>query len=107
MLCLNTASHFDTRAANDSGYTQRKVLAAQNREIDVIGRFNVDLLFQNWYLSNGIEVRLRLIQSNDNFSLHGYATLVDCKVFLKKVTLFVRKVKPNASIQLAHKTALR
>ena len=54
---------------------------------------------------NGVEIRLRLIRSKDIFCLHGNAA--GCKVSLKEVVLFVHKVKPNSSIQLAHTKALQ
>ena len=70
-------------------------------------RLHLDLSFQNRYLLNGVEVCLQLICSKENFCLHVYATLADCKVSLKEVTLFVREVKPNLSGQLAHSKALQ
>ena len=101
----NTAGQFDTRGDANSGYTVRKALAAQSRQIDMMGRLHVDLSFQNRYLLNGVEIRLRLIRSKDIFCLHGNAA--GCKVSLKEVVLFVHKVKPNSSIQLAHTKALQ
>ena len=103
----NTRGHFDSCAAANKGYTQRKALAAESKEIDMIGKLHIDLTFQNRYLLNGVEVRLRLIRSKDLFCLHGNANQAQNKVFLKKVTLFVRKVKPNPAVQLAHVKALQ
>ena len=54
-----------------------------------------------------MEVRLRLIRSKDLFCLHGNANQAQNKVSLKEVTLFVRKVKPNPAVQLAHDKALQ
>ena len=71
----------------------------------MMGKLHVNLSFQNRYLLNGVDIRLRLIRSKDIFCLHGNAT--GCKVSLKEVVLFVHKVKPNASIQLAHTKALQ
>ena len=98
----NTSEHFDTRGATNLGYTKRKALAAESKEIDMLGKLHLDLFFQNQYLLNSVEVRLRLIRSNDLFCLHGNANQAD-----NKVTLFVRKVKPNPAVQLAHVKALQ
>ena len=68
----------------------------------MMGKLHIDLTFQNCYLLNGVEVRLRLIRSKDLFCLHGNANQAQNKVSLKEVTLFVRKVKPNPAVQLAH-----
>ena len=103
----NTSEHFDTRGVTNLGYTKRKALAAESKEIDMMGKLHLDLFFQNRYLLNGVEVRLRLIRSNDLFCLHGNANQADNKVSLKEVTLFVRKVKPNPAVQLAHVKSLQ
>ena len=103
----NMSEHFDTRGATNPGYTKRKVFAAESKEIDMMGKLHLDLFFQNRYLLNGDEVRLRFICSNDLFCLHGNANQADNKVSLKEVTLFVRKVKPNPAVQLAHVKALQ
>ena len=101
----NTAGQFETRGYANSGYTKRKTLPAQSNEIDMKGRLHVDLLFQNRYLLKRVEVRLQLIRSKDIFCLHGNAA--ECKVPLKEVVLFVHKIKPNSSVQLAHTKALQ
>ena len=103
----NTSEHFDTRGATNLGYTKRKALAAESKKMDMMGKLHLDLFFQNRYLLNGVEVRLQLIRSNDLFCLHGNANQADNKVSLKEVTLFVRKVKPNPAVQLAHVKALQ
>ena len=103
----NTSGHFDSCATANKGYTQRKALAAESKEIDMMGKLHIDLTFQNCYLLNGVEVRLRLIRSKDLFCLHGNANQAQNKVSLKEVTLFVRKVKPNLAVQLAHVKAVQ
>ena len=97
-----TSGHFDSCTAANTGYTQRKVLAAESKEIDMMGKLHIDMAFQNRYLLNGVEVRLHLIRSKDLFCLHGNADQAQNKVSLKEVTLFVCKVKPNPAVQLAH-----
>ena len=103
----NTSGHFDSCAAANKGYTQRKAFAAESKDIDMMGKLHIDLTFQNRYLLNGVEVRLRLIRSKDLFCLHGNANQARNKVSLKEVTSFVRKVKPNPAVQLAHVKALQ
>ena len=100
----NTAGHFDERDDANLGYAKRKELAANCRQIDMIGRLHLDLAFQNRYLLNGVEIRIRLIRSKNQFCLHG--NNANTKVSLKDVALFCRKVKPNPAVQLAHTKAL-
>ena len=94
----NTAGAFNTRGANNAGYTKRKALTAQSREIDMMGRLHLDMGFQSRYILNGIEIKYRLIRSKDSFCLHGNPNQAENKVWLKEVSLFCRKVKPNPSI---------
>ena len=49
----NTSGHFNSCAAANKGYTQRKALAAESEEIDMMGKLHIDLTFQNRYLLNG------------------------------------------------------
>ena len=63
----NTSEHFDTCRDTNLGYTKRKALAAESKEIDMMGKLHLDLFFQNRYLLHGVEMRLRLIRSNDLF----------------------------------------
>ena len=65
----NTSKHFDSCAAANKGYTQRKALAAESKEIGMMGKLHIDLTFQNRYLLNGVEVRLGLIRSKNQFCL--------------------------------------
>ena len=103
----NTSGDFNSCVAANEGYTQRKALAAESKEIDMMGKLHIALTFQNRYLLNGVEVRLHLIRSKELFCLHGNANQAQKKVSLKEVTLFVRKVKPNLAVQLAHVKALQ
>ena len=105
LLYRNTAGFFDVRGTANLGYTKQKILATQSREIDMFGRMHLNLFSQNRYLLNGVEIRMRLVCSKDVFCLHGNTNQVTNKVSLKEVSLFVRKIKPNPSVQLAHTKA--
>ena len=50
---------------------------------------------------------MRLIRSKDAFCLHGNVNQATNKVSMKEVSLFVRKIKPNPFVQLAHTKALQ
>ena len=89
------SENFDTCGTTNLSYSKRKALTAKSKEIDMMGKLHLDLFFQNRYLLNGVEVRLRLICSNDPFCLHGNDNQAQNKVSLEEVILFVRNVKPN------------
>ena len=96
----NTAGHFDERANANAKYIKRKEMAAESRQIDMMGRLHLDLAVQNRFLRNGVEIRIRLIISKNTFCLHGNADQTTNKVSLKEVALFCRKVKPNLPFNL-------
>ena len=72
-----------------------------------MGKLHYDLSFQSRCLLNRFEIRLTLIRSNDLFCLHRNKDQAQNRVSLKEVTLFVRKVKPNPAVRLAHVKALQ
>ena len=72
-----------------------------------MGRLHMNLFCQERYLVNGIDVKLRLVRSSDKFGL--MATASDAftpHVVLTSAVLFVRKIKLNPTVQLAHIKAL-
>ena len=100
----DTAEAFDTNAAGNVGFTKRKAAAAGSHEIDMFGKLHLDMCFQNRYLLNGIEIKLRLIRSKKEFCLQGVG---DYKITLKDVGLYCRKVKHSDAVRLAHAKALQ
>ena len=70
----------------------------------MFGKLHLDMCFQNLYLLNGIEVKLRLIRSKKEFCLQGVG---DYKILLKDDGLYCRKIKPSDAVRLAHAKALQ
>ena len=103
----NTSGHFDERANTNVGYTKRKRIAAESKQFEVMGKLHLDLSFQNRYLINEVDLKIRLIRLKNTFCLHGNDDQAGKVVSLKEVALICRKVKPNPSIQLAHSKALQ
>jgi hypothetical protein len=52
-----------------SGLVKRQTFAATSGEIDMIGRIHSDIFFQERYMLNEVNVRIKLISSNDAFCL--------------------------------------
>jgi len=100
----DTADHFDTLGADNAGYTKRKALTANSSEVDMMGKLHLDMCFQQRHLISGVDVKLRLIRANDTFCLVGDG---QCKVKLKDVEVFCRKVRPSDAVRLAHIKALQ
>ena len=103
LWCKDTANRFDRLDDRSNGYLKRKGLIASSAEVDMLGKLHLDMCFQQRFLLNGVELKLRLIRSKDAFCLMGDG---DFKVLLKEVSLFCRKVRPSDAVRLAHIKAL-
>lgn len=89
----------------NSGLTKRQAFSATSREIDMIGRIHSDIFFQERYMLNEVNVRIKLIRSNDAFCL--MSTGADqFKVVVTFASLLIRKVKISPSVYLAHAKTL-
>ena len=69
-------------------------------------RLHVDLFFQDRYLLNGVDMKIRLVQSKDACALMADGANADFKVCIVEAVLFVRKAKLNPAVQMAHINAL-
>ena len=92
-------------AANDRnhGLTKRAEFTNESRVVDMIGRLHCDIFFQERYLLNEVNTKIRLIRSRDNFCLMSTGQF---KVKIMAASLLVRKVKVSPSVFLAHAKTL-
>lgn len=99
----------DPLAANaadkNSGLATRRSFIAASREVDMIGRIHSDIFFQERYMLNEVNVRIKLIRSNDAFCLMSTG-LTQFRVVVTFASLLVRKVKISPSVYLAHAKTL-
>ena len=68
----------------------------------MMGRLHADLFFQERFMLNEVDVKLKLIRSRDSFCLMGAAS----RVRIIHASMFVRKVNHMPSIFLAHAKTL-
>jgi hypothetical protein len=96
-------------AANDadrnSGLAKRQTFAAESREIDMIGRIHSDIFFQDRYMLNEVNARIKLIRTNDAFCLMATGDR-QFKVVVTAASFLIRKVKISPSVYLAHAKTL-
>jgi hypothetical protein len=83
------------------GLVKRQTFAALSSEIDMIGRIHSDIFFQERYMLNEVNVRIKLMRSNDAFCLMS-AGATQFKVIVTFASLLIRKVKISPSVYLAH-----
>ena len=102
------AGRFDTLemdcANANSGLVKRNTLIRSSRSFDLIERVHCDLMLQNRYLINEVNVKLKFVESSDAFSL---LCPNQQKVNIENAVLYVRKVKLSSSVFLGHAKALQ
>jgi hypothetical protein len=85
----------------NSGLVKRQTFAAATGEIDVIGRNHSDIIFQKRCMLNEVNVRIKLVRTNDAFCLMS-AGGMQLKVVVTFASLLIRKFKISSSVNLAH-----
>lgn len=88
---------------NNPGFDKRRELTANSKTVELIGRPHVDLFHQSRYLIPGVDMHLKFIRSETNFHLMADG---EFKLLIKEAKLYVRRVKINPSIALAHTAAM-
>lgn len=104
VLWEKDVTNFDSIAvAENTGFGKRYERTKDTKTIELYGNLHCDLFNQDKFLLNGVEINVRLIKANAAFHLmsagSGNIEIVDAN-------LFVRKVKINPSILVAHARAL-
>ena len=92
----DSAGHMEDQAENE-GFRKRQNWTMASKQVTLIGRPHLDLCFQDRLMLNGMDIKMRLVRSKDSFCLMG-----DGHVKIEDVSLFVRKVKVDPSVQLDH-----
>jgi len=101
MNAVNPAAAADAR---NGGLTERANFTAESRVVDMIGRLHCDIFFQERFMLNEVNTKIRLIRSKDAFCLMSNAE--NFKVKIVSAALYVRKVKLSPAVFLAHAKAL-
>ncbi|XP_071948941.1 uncharacterized protein F54H12.2-like [Antedon mediterranea] len=77
-----------------------------SRLVDLIGPIHCDIFFQDRMMLNGVDIKLKLHRSKNAFCLMSSGAQAGYKLQLEAASIYVRKVKLNPSIALAHAKAL-
>ena len=93
----------DDDVVPNEGLVKRSQHTNQSRVVDMMGRLHADIFFQDRYMLNEVNVKIKLVRSKDAFCVMSEA---DCRVVITKATMFMRKVKLSLSVFLAHAKAL-
>lgn len=87
----------------NKGLLKRKTFIDNENGIELFSNLHCDIFNINKFMVNGVDLGLKLIRNKNEFHLMGGTP---GKVEIIEANLFVRKVKINPSILLAHARAL-
>ena len=94
----------DAAGVGNKALRERQTLASKT--VDMIGHLYFDVFNQNRFLLNGVDLKLRLIRSSDDFVLMDSSDHSIFSVNLLEASLLIRKVKINPGVLLSHATIL-
>ena len=103
MFAKDIAGQHDTIGNANAGFRTRKTAASNSAEMDLLETLHLDIMFQERYLLNHVDVKL--------FEIEGCILYYGRRKFclqslLSHVSLFGRKVKLSAPILIGHTKAL-
>ena len=98
----------DHASAGEMNYGLQKRAAFTDRgaTVDMIGRIHSEIFFQDRYMLNEVNVKVRLVRNKDSFCLMSGEANPSYKVKLISAVLLVRKVQLSPSVFLANAKAL-
>ncbi|KAJ7310342.1 hypothetical protein JRQ81_007251 [Phrynocephalus forsythii] len=88
------------------GFRSRAVRTAASRKWDLMEPLHRDLFFQDKMLLNGVDVKIKLTRSKDEFCLMSGDDNEAYAVNILNASLFVKRVKVSPSVHLGHSEAL-
>ncbi|KAI8496781.1 hypothetical protein Bbelb_254360 [Branchiostoma belcheri] len=88
-------------AVVNTGLVKRATMTRGSREVDLIGSLHVDLFFQDRYLLNKVDMKIKLHRSKHQFNLMSPEQNKQYKVVITGAALFLRKVNLLSTYQLS------
>lgn len=88
------------------GLQKRHAFIKGSQSVELAGGLHCDIFFQPKHLLNGVDVRIKLVRSKENFCLMSPAAGSAYKIIIQDCSLYVRKVKVSPSVMLGHAKAL-
>jgi hypothetical protein len=87
------------------GLAVRSGFTAKSKEVDLVGRIHSDIFFQQRYMLNEVNTKIKLSRSKDSFCLMADGAEA-YKVKITGAEMRIRKVKISPSVYLAHAKTL-
>ena len=90
----------------NEGLKKRYKLSKESRIIDLMGPVHGDIFFQDRYLLNGVDLKLKFHRSKNSFRLMAALPDTNFRVKILEASLYVRKVVVSPAVALAHAKTL-
>jgi hypothetical protein len=85
----------------NSVLAKRQTFGAESREIDIIGRVHTNIFFQEKYMLNEVNAKIKVIRSNVAFCLMATGGQ-QFKVVVAAASLLISEINLSPSVFLAH-----
>ena len=101
MWYTDTSGYMNDTSTNNLGFNLRKSRTALSAKVTLVARPHIDLAFQDRFILNGVDIKMRFVLSKSLFNLMGTAVS-----HIDDMSLFVRKVKVSPSVVVGHLKAM-
>jgi len=95
----DTAGHMDKTEDENVGLKERRSYFTSSRPVDLMGHIHGDVFHHAKYLLNGVELKIKLTRTRDNFSLMSKSGF---KINVMEACLMVRRVKISPTVLIDH-----
>ena len=107
LFYLDTAGHMDETnpIRNNLGLRKRAAFTNASNVVELLAPIHSDIFFQEKLMLNGVDIKIRMTRSKDEFCLMRHDALA-YKVNILSASLFVKKVSVSPAARLGHAQAL-
>lgn len=105
--CLDETDPSKDDDTLNTGLKARYNHSKQSKSIEMVGRIHEDIFNLDRNMINGVELRLKLTRSKNEFCLLSPTTAANFKLVLEDAILYIRKEKISPSVLIAHAESLR
>ncbi|XP_066297290.1 uncharacterized protein F54H12.2-like [Branchiostoma lanceolatum] len=85
----------------NTGLQKRTQFTQRSNVVDMVSPLHIDMFFQDRYLINNVDMKIKLQRSKNQFCLMSSEVNPNYKVVIMEAALFVRKVKLSSSYRLS------
>ena len=77
-------------------------MTAKSKYVQMTGILHLDLFYQEQYLLNHVDLKIKLRRSRDVFALMVDVDVDNYKIKIKDLALFVRNVQLSPAVRMGH-----